>query len=73
MKAEEQVGDGIFPRCVAEGAWALLDLEGLSVKRLVKKKSSLRQSLKGRKTMVVVVGGGLAGVYVLGWRGKEQK
>lgn len=56
LKAEgEQVGDGIFPHCVAEAAWVLLDLEGRvhrpSAKRLVKKKSSLRQSLKGRKTM----------------------
>lgn len=75
MKAVgEQVGDGVFPKCVAEAARALLDLEGcvhrLSAKRIVKKKSSLRQSLQGRKT----TGAGLAGVYVLGVEtGKEQK
>lgn len=71
------MGDGIFPHCVAEAAWALLDLEGrvprLLAKRLVKKKSSLRQSLKGRKTMA---GRDLQVCMCWGWRvvkGKESK
>lgn len=71
------MGDGIFPQCVAEAVRVLLDLEGrvhgLLAKRIVKKKSGLRQSLKGRKTMAVGGGSTCRCVCVGGGEWKRQQ